>query len=54
MRIIGAGTHSKDLSILAFDILALGACLLYPRLCGMLLADSVTLIGLRAMLADYV
>ncbi|KAK0550543.1 hypothetical protein OC846_002391 [Tilletia horrida] len=39
---------------LAFDILALGAVVLCPRAASIFVADSVVLLSLKAMLADFV
>ena len=53
LRMVALHRHSAALSELAFDILALGACVLFPRLCGVLLKDSLVMLGLGAMLRDF-
>ena len=50
---IGLRKHDPAISTLAFDILSLSAIALAPRLCGTFLRDSLLLLGLRAMLLDF-
>lgn len=52
-RLLGLRRHDLYLSKLAFDILSLSAIVLAPRLCGTFLRDSLLLLGLRAMLLDF-
>ena len=53
MRLVGLHTGNANLSAASFDVLALGAVLLFPRVASALVRDNVVLIALRAMLADF-
>ncbi|KAK4058401.1 hypothetical protein OIO90_000559 [Microbotryomycetes sp. JL221] len=53
MRLVGLWTQDEALSDLAFDVLALAACLLFPRLTISLLRGNVVLMALSAMIREY-
>ncbi|KDN53254.1 hypothetical protein K437DRAFT_253272 [Tilletiaria anomala UBC 951] len=53
MRVIALRTDNADLSSMSFDILALGAVLLCPRVASALVRDNIVLLALREMLADF-
>ena len=48
LRIIGLATHSPPTSDLAFDILACGACVLFPRLVFFIVKDSVIILAVSS------
>lgn len=54
LRIQGLLTHDLDLSELAFDTLALAACILFPRLSISLIRGNVVLLALSAMIKEFV
>ncbi|MGG6495977.1 UNVERIFIED_CONTAM: hypothetical protein NY603_23960, partial [Bacteroidetes bacterium 56_B9] len=45
LRVFALITHSPTTSDLAFDILAIGACILFPRLVFFLIKDHVVIIA---------
>lgn len=45
LRVVGLSTRSVPTSDLAFDILACGACILFPRLVFFLIKDNVVLLA---------
>lgn len=49
LRIFALATHSTDTSDLAFDILACGACILFPRLVFFLIKDNVIILAVRSV-----
>jgi hypothetical protein len=54
LRIKGLLQDEAGLSELAFDILACGACILFPRLAFFAVRNNVVILSLRAMIADFV
>ncbi|ORY27179.1 hypothetical protein BCR39DRAFT_538819 [Naematelia encephala] len=54
LRIFGLASRSPDTSDLAFDILACGACILFPRLVFFLIRDNVIILALKAMIARFI
>lgn len=48
--LVGANQAQSNLS---FDVLALGAILLCPRLASFLVSDNVLLLALRAMVVEF-
>ncbi|GBE88279.1 hypothetical protein BKA93DRAFT_827390 [Sparassis latifolia] len=54
LRIKGLICHDLNSSDLAFDILACGACILFPRLAFFAVSNNVVVLALRAMIADFV
>lgn len=54
LRIIGLASRSSNASDLAFDILACGACILFPRLVFFLIKDNVIILALRAMISRFI
>ncbi|EKM58418.1 uncharacterized protein PHACADRAFT_90851 [Phanerochaete carnosa HHB-10118-sp] len=53
-RIKGLVHHDPGASDLAFDILACGACILFPRLAFFAIKNNVVVLALRAMAADFI
>ncbi|GJE99919.1 hypothetical protein PsYK624_161940 [Phanerochaete sordida] len=53
-RIKGLVNHDPDSSDLAFDILACGACILFPRLAFFAVKNNVVVLALRAMASDFI
>ncbi|KAI0042867.1 hypothetical protein FA95DRAFT_1609847 [Auriscalpium vulgare] len=53
-RIKGLAYNDPDASDLGFDILACGACILFPRLAFFLVSNNVVILALRAMTAEFV
>jgi hypothetical protein len=53
MRIYGFVYGDEKIAELSFDTISLSSCILFPRLIGSSIQDSVTFLGLRAMLADF-
>lgn len=53
LRIHGASTNSDHTSILAMDVLAMGAPVLVPRLAFNLMSENMLFVSLRAMMADF-
>ncbi len=54
VRLVALRTGSLALSDTSFDVLALGAVLLCPRVASSLVRDNVMLLALRAMITDFV
>lgn len=54
IRATGLITGNRDTADLAFDILACGACILFPRLVFFLLKNNVVILALRGMIATFV
>ncbi|ORX39957.1 hypothetical protein BD324DRAFT_615672 [Kockovaella imperatae] len=54
LRIFALVSHSPQSSELAFDILAIGACVLFPRLMFFLIKDNVVILALKAMIARFI
>ncbi|CAK5268564.1 unnamed protein product [Mycena citricolor] len=54
MRIKGLVNQDLALSETAFDTLACGACILFPRLAFFAVSSNVIIISLRAMVAEFV
>ncbi|KOS18652.1 Calcium channel YVC1 [Escovopsis weberi] len=53
LRITGINTDSPELSAQAFDVLAMGAPFLVPRLAFSWLSDNLVFLALRSMMADF-
>ncbi|KAI0077860.1 hypothetical protein K474DRAFT_1661071 [Panus rudis PR-1116 ss-1] len=53
-RIKGLTSHNLEASDMAFDILACGACILFPRLAFFAVSNNVVVLALRAMIADFI
>ena len=53
MRIVGLRSGDEILMAMSFDVLALGAVLLCPRVASALIRDNVVLLALRAMISDF-
>ncbi|KZT73077.1 hypothetical protein DAEQUDRAFT_684684 [Daedalea quercina L-15889] len=53
-RIEGLVYHDADASEMGFDILACGACILFPRLAFFAVSNNVVVLALRAMIADFI
>lgn len=53
LRTKGLVQHDAHASELAFDILACGACILFPRLVFFAVRNNVVILSLRAMIADF-
>ncbi|UZJ56338.1 hypothetical protein CBS101457_005658 [Exobasidium rhododendri] len=53
LRISSLVHHLPERSNLSFDVLAIGAILLCPRVASVLVQDNVVLLALKAMLADF-
>ncbi|KIL67511.1 hypothetical protein M378DRAFT_159329 [Amanita muscaria Koide BX008] len=54
LRLKGLNDDNVDLSGLAFDILACGACILLPRLAFFTVSNNVVVLSLRAMISEFV
>ncbi|KAK4686667.1 hypothetical protein P7C73_g3457, partial [Tremellales sp. Uapishka_1] len=54
IRVFALATRSVNTSDLAFDILAIGACILFPRLVFFVIKDNVVVLALKAMIAEFV
>ncbi|KAF7312239.1 hypothetical protein MIND_00236900 [Mycena indigotica] len=54
MRIKGLVYSDLAASDLAFDILACGACILFPRLAFFAVSNNVVVLSLRAMIAEFI
>ncbi|KAJ6544785.1 receptor-activated Ca2+-permeable cation channel [Mycena vulgaris] len=54
MRIRGLAGGHLDASDMAFDVLACGACILFPRLAFFAVSNNVVVLSLRAMIAEFV
>ncbi|KAG8962114.1 hypothetical protein FRC05_005514 [Tulasnella sp. 425] len=52
-RIRGLATHDDKLNDLAFDILACGACILFPRVAFFFISNHVVIVALRAMIVQF-
>ncbi|THH27606.1 hypothetical protein EUX98_g6581 [Antrodiella citrinella] len=53
-RIRGLAYGNVDASEFAFDILACGGCILFPRLAFFAVSNNVVVLALRAMIAEFV
>ncbi|KZT07728.1 uncharacterized protein LAESUDRAFT_103790 [Laetiporus sulphureus 93-53] len=53
-RIRGLTHHDAGASEMSFDILACGACILFPRLAFFAVFNNVVVLALRAMMADFI
>ncbi|KAK7690562.1 hypothetical protein QCA50_005660 [Cerrena zonata] len=53
-RIKGLSSNNLDASDMAFDVLACGACILFPRLAFFAVSNNVVVLALRAMIADFI
>ncbi|KZS92531.1 hypothetical protein SISNIDRAFT_429191 [Sistotremastrum niveocremeum HHB9708] len=53
LRIRGIASHDQNASELGFDILACGACLLFPRLVFFVIQNNVIILALRVMVSEY-
>ncbi|KAF8632212.1 hypothetical protein AX15_001972 [Amanita polypyramis BW_CC] len=54
LRIQGLSDNNVAMSNMAFDILACGACILFPRLAFFAVSNNVVVLSLRAMIAQFV
>ncbi|KAJ6577224.1 receptor-activated Ca2+-permeable cation channel [Mycena capillaripes] len=54
MRIKGLSYGDLAASEMAFDVLACGACILFPRLAFFAVSNNVVVLSLRAMIAEFV
>ncbi|KAH9944849.1 hypothetical protein B0H21DRAFT_441053 [Amylocystis lapponica] len=54
LRVKGLVRDDVDASELGFDILACGACILFPRLAFFAVSNNVVVLALRVMIADFV
>jgi len=54
LRWKGLSTGVRSTSDLGFDILACGACILFPRLAFFMVSNNVVILALRAMTAEFV
>ncbi|KAL0954798.1 hypothetical protein HGRIS_003745 [Hohenbuehelia grisea] len=54
LRIHGLSHDEVQHSITAFDLLACGACILFPRLAFFAVSNNVVILALRAMIAEFV
>ncbi|KAJ7052582.1 receptor-activated Ca2+-permeable cation channel [Mycena amicta] len=54
MRIKGLAYSDLAASDMAFDVLACGACILFPRLAFFMVSNNVIVLSLRAMIAEFV
>ncbi|KAG8913899.1 hypothetical protein FRC01_004332, partial [Tulasnella sp. 417] len=52
-RIRGLAEHNDKLNDLAFDILACGACILFPRVAFSFISNHVVIVALRAMIVQF-
>ncbi|WOO84396.1 Calcium channel YVC1 [Vanrija pseudolonga] len=53
LRLRSLATHDPATADLGYDILSLGACILFPRLAFILIQDNVVLLALRGMIATF-
>ncbi|KAJ7650403.1 receptor-activated Ca2+-permeable cation channel [Roridomyces roridus] len=53
IRVKGLSYGDHDASALAFDILACGACILFPRLAFFAVSNNVVVLSLRAMIIEF-
>lgn len=53
LRIKGLVSGEPEYSDVAFDILACGACILFPRLAFFAVDNSVVVLALRGMIAEF-
>lgn len=53
LRLRSLATHDAATADLGYDILSLGACILFPRLAFILIQDNVVLLALRGMIATF-
>nr|XP_019013635.1 nonselective cation channel [Kwoniella pini CBS 10737]OCF52416.1 nonselective cation channel [Kwoniella pini CBS 10737] len=54
LRIFALASHSPNTSDLAFDILAIAACIIFPRLVFFVVRENVVILALRGMVASFV
>ncbi|KAL7424047.1 hypothetical protein Q5752_001632 [Cryptotrichosporon argae] len=54
LRVLGLATHSPNLSELGFDILAVGACVIFPRLVFFMIKDNIIVLALKEMITTFV
>ncbi|KAI9463324.1 hypothetical protein BJY52DRAFT_79038 [Lactarius psammicola] len=54
LRVKGLSSGDPSTSDLGFDILACGACILFPRLAFFMVSNNVVIFALRAMTAEFV
>ncbi|KAJ7903703.1 receptor-activated Ca2+-permeable cation channel [Mycena olivaceomarginata] len=54
MRIKGLSYGNLASSEMAFDVLACGACILFPRLAFFAVSNNVVVLSLRAMIAEFI
>ncbi|WVQ98885.1 hypothetical protein IAU59_006016 [Kwoniella sp. CBS 9459] len=54
LRIFALGSHSPQTSDLAFDILAVAACIIFPRLVFFVVRENVVILALRGMVVSFV
>ncbi|KAJ7574426.1 receptor-activated Ca2+-permeable cation channel [Mycena floridula] len=54
LRIRGLAYNDQQSSELAFDILSTGACILFPRLAFFAVSNTVVVLSLRAMMAEFI
>ncbi|KAI0267672.1 hypothetical protein BC834DRAFT_54466 [Gloeopeniophorella convolvens] len=54
LRVKGLTSGDPATSALGFDILACGACILFPRLAFFMVSNNVVILALRAMTAEFV
>ncbi|KAK7032991.1 hypothetical protein R3P38DRAFT_778928 [Favolaschia claudopus] len=54
MRIRGLSCDDPKYSELAFDVLACGACILFPRLAFFAVSNNVVILSLRAMISEFI
>ncbi|KAF9048651.1 receptor-activated Ca2+-permeable cation channel [Panaeolus papilionaceus] len=54
LRIRGLSSDEVESSRMAFDILACGACILFPRLAFFAVSNNVVVLSLRAMIIQFV
>ncbi|KAH6913281.1 hypothetical protein BKA70DRAFT_1369915 [Coprinopsis sp. MPI-PUGE-AT-0042] len=53
LRLRGLSTNNVDTAALAFDVLACGACILFPRLAFFFVSDNLVILSLRAMISQF-
>ncbi|KAH9068507.1 hypothetical protein EDB83DRAFT_2506124 [Lactarius deliciosus] len=54
LRVKGLSSGDNSTSELGFDILACGACIIFPRLAFFMVSNNVVIFALRAMTAEFV
>ncbi|TFK75139.1 receptor-activated Ca2+-permeable cation channel [Pluteus cervinus] len=54
LRFQGLSNDDLEASTMAFDILACGACILFPRLAFFAISNNVVVLSLRAMISQFV